>query len=42
MLLMAAWAGVAGTPLSAEVIELKADNEALREQLARWERSANP
>ena len=28
--------------LSAEVIELKADNEALREQLARWERSANP
>ena len=28
--------------LSAEVIKLKADNEALREQLARWERSANP
>lgn len=26
--------------LSAEVAELKADNEALREQLARWERSA--
>jgi len=27
--------------LTAEVTELKADNEALREQLARWERSAN-
>jgi pyruvate/2-oxoglutarate dehydrogenase complex dihydrolipoamide acyltransferase (E2) component len=29
------------TELTAEVAELKADNEALREQLARWERSAN-
>jgi pyruvate/2-oxoglutarate dehydrogenase complex dihydrolipoamide acyltransferase (E2) component len=27
--------------LTAEVAELKADNDALREQLARWERSAN-
>jgi predicted RNase H-like nuclease (RuvC/YqgF family) len=27
--------------LTAEVAELKADNDALREQLARWERSAS-
>jgi predicted RNase H-like nuclease (RuvC/YqgF family) len=27
--------------LTAEVTELKADNDALREQLARWERSGN-